>query len=830
VTSVRSWVLRRAMGRLRITDDTVRHLSTFQRLGEEDADVDVPADLVPVGAQTLVRALRTRAATQLGAGWVWPTWLERQNDPSSPSFVPRGSLPFLVNVTHRNWTAVGNLDSRREAIVDPGGLVTPWYDGWSLDWWIGADDRWHVPSREVAVRQRLVDATPVVETAMSIPSGDAVQRVYAVRRSSAEGGGELVVVEIENASPVPVALALAVRPYNPEGLAVIERIDLRGSAVAVDGRVALLLPRPPRRVAASTFHDGDSAATVFGGGAGERWVAPVRDPAGLAQAAFVYPLAHGATFRAAIPLEGGTRARRPAAAHRRLMAAPAFPEALPPASAVAAGWRSQSDRGMRLVLPDDRLADAVAANRRFLLLLHDGDEITPGPATYHRFWFRDAAYLLDALDRYGYHEEVARVLASYPGRQRADGFFFSQDNEWDSNGAALVALGRHWRLTRDTPFVEGIVEPIARGAHWIDRKRSGSGRQARRGRAAAADRALVGLLPAGTSAEHLGPVDQYYWDDFWAVAGLRAADELLRAAGQPDAAEDAARFATSMWTDVEASLALTAERLGTPAIPAGPRRRIDAGAVGSLAACAPLDLLPAADGRIVATLDALRAECTLVDGHAFFQGISHTGLGTYLTMQLAAVELRAGDHRGIDRLGWMLDAATPTWTWPEAIHPRVGGGCMGDGHHGWAAASVLSFVRDLLVRELPAAEGGGAATPTLVLSSLVPAAWYGQGWEVHDAPTDHGRISYAVRWHGDRVALLWEVDPHPGVPEVRLVAPGLDPSWSTTDLRGEALLGPVPPPPPGAAAAGNGAPGPTPAPVAAAIEPPSPPPDGGSFA
>ena len=187
VTSMRSWVLRRAMGRLRITDDTVRHLSTFQRLGEEDADVDVPADLVPVGAQTLVRALRTRAATQLGAGWVWPTWLERQNDPSSPSFVPRGSLPFLVNATHRNWTAVGNLDARREAIVDPGGLVTPWYDGWSLDWWIGADDRWHVPSREVAVRQRLVDATPVVETAMSIPSGDAV--AAGVRRAAQQRRG-----------------------------------------------------------------------------------------------------------------------------------------------------------------------------------------------------------------------------------------------------------------------------------------------------------------------------------------------------------------------------------------------------------------------------------------------------------------------------------------------------------------------------------------------------------------------------------------------------------------------------------------------------------------
>ena len=813
-------MLRRVMGRLRITDDTVRHLSTFQRLGE-DAEIEVPADLVPVGAQTLVRALRTRAAAQVGPDWVWPYWLERQNDPTSPSFVPRGHLPFLTNLTHRNWTAIGNLDSAREAIVDPCGLVTPWYDGWSLDWWIGADDRWHLPSREVAVRQRLVGASPVVETAMSIPSGDAVQRVYAIRRSSAEGGGEVVVVEIENASPVPVALALAVRPYNPEGLAVVERIDLRDTAVAVDGRVALLLPRPPMRVAAARFRDGDSAAAVLAGEATERWRAPVRDPAGLAQAAFVYPLAHGATFRAVIPLDPEPRARRPAAAHRRLVAAPPFPQALPPAAAVAAGWQAQSDRGMRLVLPDDRLAEAVEANRRFLLLLHDGEEITPGPATYHRFWFRDAAFLLHALDQYGYHDEVARVLASYPGRQRSDGFFFSQDNEWDSNGAALVALGQHWRLARDTPFVEGIVEPIARGAHWIDRKR-GRAAGRRKGRD---DPALAGLLPAGTSAEHLGPVDHYYWDDFWGVAGLRAAAELLRVAGQPEAADDAARGAAAMWADVEASLAVTAARLGTDAIPAGPGRRIDAGAVASLVACAPLGLLAADDPRIAATADALRERFTLAEGRAFFQGISHSGLGTYLTMQLAAVELRAGDHRGLDRLGWMLDAATPTWTWPEAIHPRIGGGCMGDGHHGWAGAEVLSFVRDLLVREVAAPDAmGGSPTPTLALSSLVPGSWDGQGWEVHDAPTAHGSVSYAVRWHGDRVALLWEVDPHADVDEVVLIAPALDPSWSTTDRRGEALLGPVPPPP----ATGTGTAGAPPATVAA--EPAPPPAEGGSFA
>ena len=444
---------------------------------------------------------------------------------------------------------------------------------------------------------------------------------------------------------------------------------------------------------------------------------------------------------------------------------------------MARGWGTHVARGMRLELPDPRLASCVAANRAFLLLLHDGDEITPGPSTYHRFWFRDAAYLLGALDRYGYEREVAEVLRSYPSRQHADGFFFSQAREWDANGAALHAIAEHWRLHRDRELAVELAPSVARGAEWIERKRHTKRRR---------DPACEGLLPPGVSAEHLGPFDWFYWDDFWALRGLLDAAEVLEAVGESRASSAAAAMASSLRADLDRSLALTAARLGTPAMPAGPRRRIDPGVIGSLVAGWPLRLMGADDERLRATADVVRDR--FLDGPAFFQGISHTGLGTYLTLQLAFVELAAGDRRALDRLEWMLGVATPTWTWPEAVHPRLPGGCMGDGHHGWAAADVLTFVRNLLVRETDE-DGDG-----LALLSLVPDEWLGQGVEVHDAPTHAGRLSYAVRWHGDRPALLWELDAHDSVGDVRLTVPGLDPSWSSHDRSGEALLAPVTPP------------------------------------
>ncbi|MBV8560051.1 MAG: hypothetical protein JO050_04720 [Acidimicrobiia bacterium] len=761
---VRTWLLRRAMGRMRISDDIVRHLSTFQRLGE-NVEVQLPTEVMPVGARTVFRAVRTRAAAQLGPDWVWPFWLERQLDPRSAAFVPRGHLPTLANLTNRNWTMVGNVGSPWEAIVDGRGLVTPWFDGWSLDWWVGADDRWHFPSREVSVRQRLIEAAPVVETVMRVPGGDAVQRVYAVQDAE-----ELAVVEFENASNLPFALALAVRPYNPEGLAVVERIELVDRTVTVDGRPALLLPAEPARVAGSTFHGGDSMRIVTEGRAGTT-LPELRCEAGLAQAAFLFPLAHKGTLRVALPLVSERRTRRRRLARRRVERMPELPAALPSAASVARAWQAQTRRGLQLDLPDPSLNDAVEANRRYMLLFHDGPDITPGPSTYHRFWFRDAAYMLTAMDRFGLHAEVAEVLHSYPGRQHVDGYFFSQRQEWDSNGAAIWALAEHWRHTRDEELLHATIQSVSKGVRWIERKRHS---KRRRG-----DATLVGLMPASVSAEHLGPFDYYYWDDFWSLRGLLDGSELLRAAGDDRAANEAREWAGGLRADLERSLELVAEGLGVRSIPAGPRRRPDPAMVGALVACAPLGLLPADDPAIVATLDAVREFCL---GDAFYQSIAHTGLGTYLTLQLAFVELEQGDRRALDRLRWLQSAASPTYTWPEAIHPQLGGGCMGDGHHGWAAADFLSMVRNLLVRDVDTG---------LAMVSLLPEQWAGQPIDVRDAPTHYGQLSFAVRWHGDRPALLWELRPHPGVHGVTLTAPGLDPAWSTADPQGDALLSPV---------------------------------------
>ena len=674
--------------------------------------------------------------------WLWPFWAERQFDPEAPSFVPRGDQPSVVNVTHRNWTLVGNLASPHRAAVDPRGLVTPWADGWSLDWWVGAGDRWHLPSREAAVRQSLAGPGPVVETSMRIPGGDAVQRIYALPASAAAGAGELVVVEVENRSPVPVAVALAVRPYNPRGLSAISRIDLQGVTVAVDGRPALLLPRSPAGVAGATLEAGDCVHRVIAGEAGPGAL-HVEDPDGLAQAAVVYPVPHRAVLRVGLPLAPERQTGRRGAAPRRPADQPEADGAgWPGPDDVARGWEARLRRGLRLDLPDPRLRAVVDANRAYLLLFHTGEAITPAPWAGGAVPFREAAVMVATLDRFGFHTEAAEVLRARPWRSpgRDSGLL----RMWEGYAAALWAIAEHHRLTGDTALIGELLPAVREGIRFL------------------AGHHTVAELP--------------YEPAFWCVRALIDAAWLLGLAGDGGAADEARTAAAQLRDAVTASLERVAARLGRPAMPEAPSRGLDAGMVGSLSACVPLGLLPPDDPWVTGTLDEVRARFCL--GEVFFDAVSRTGLNPARTLQIAACEVEAGDRRAWSRFRRILDGATATFTWPEAVHPRLGGGCAGDGHHGGAAVGVLGLVRQVAVRETP--------TGGLALATIFPPEWAGKPLEVHDAPTHHGRISYALRWHGDRPALLWQCE-RSGVP---LTVPGLDPSFATTEQSGEALLAP----------------------------------------
>ena len=81
---------------------------------------------------------------------------------------------------------------------------------------------------------------------------------------------------------------------------------------------------------------------------------------------------------------------------------------------------------------------------------------------------------------------------------------------------------------------------------------------------------------------------------------------------------------------------------------------------------------------------------------------------------------------------------------------------------------------------------GTEATDRIDLLPDAPADWRGGQIDVRSCGTANGRLSFSVRWHGDRPALLWER--RGGSDAIELRCPGLDPTWKSLEREGEALL------------------------------------------
>lgn len=564
------------------------------------------------------------------------------------------------------------LGATGASALDRRGVLAPFERDWVVDWAVGAQDGWHLASGEAGSRQSLDDATPVVRTALRVPDGAVEHRCWA----ALDGDRPVVVTELHDAAPVAVAVAIVIRPA-ADG--TVGSIDLDGTTVAVDGRVALSFPRPPSRCVGGPVDE--VLASVAAGVSETDWpTGGLRRAEGDAAAAFVFPLPHTATLRVVVPTGAGAGTGTGSGGSR-----PFDPAALAPVENVIAGWRSQTAGGPRVDLPEREVETAVEAARRHLLA-RVGDGV-PRRSDGSSVAGVDRAEMAMALDEQGLPAAARQVLEAMLDDQGSDGAF--DPDRLDATASWLVALDRHRRLSGDDAFVARVIEPIASAAHWLHRRHVGPAlRRSSRffGRGSGPD-------PAATDD------DRRARDARWARRGLDAAASMLRAVGQVDAAALVDEHVVALVHDMSS------------------RGIVDAGE-GS----------ERLEGDVVAMLRA-----AVVEG-------------------------------------------APCWTWPSAI----------DGDDPARSAAFLRLVRAILVDD----SGDGI--------DLLPGPideWFGGPLAVHDLPTAFGRLSFALRWHGARPALLWDLLPdEPGGADpdatepVRLAAPRLDGGWTSVERSAEALL------------------------------------------
>ena len=277
---------------------------------------------------------------------------------------------------------VGVLGAPNVARVDERGTIA--LPDYTFGWLVGAEDRWHDPRDDAAVRQRRLQPAPAYETRLRVPSGDAVQRVYGAR---GRDGHAYVVVEIENASPAPFAIAFVVGSAQNRGRQVIA-ID--GNVLRIEDQATVVLPRPPMRWVTAEGATGTHAA-VTSGAAREGPFEALRGS--QPEAALVLPVTHRTTLRVALALE----VVKDAAVQLH---------DLPSIDASQRGWSAQLDRAMRAEVPGT-LGERIDGARASALL----EATVPGAS----------AATIANLEDWGFDDEAAEAWgrASFLTRRRA---------------------------------------------------------------------------------------------------------------------------------------------------------------------------------------------------------------------------------------------------------------------------------------------------------------------------------------------------------------------------------------------------------------------------
>lgn len=637
----------------------------------------------------MAEAVSGRRSSRLPADWVRPWWLDQQLDASRAVSVV--APPGTQNRTARNWTTLGVPDRPERWVVDRRGLVSPAGAAWGLDWMVGAAERWYVPAGAVAVRQHRVASAPVIETVVSLRSGDVVHRCWA----------ELVAdravawVEVRNDGLETVALAVGLRPYSPERLGRLVAVEVTERSMCAEG-VTVLQASAPARHGVARGDGEDAAAVVLAGGADGPPGCGADSPEGLATAFSIWGLGGHETLRFALGPIGVT-----VGAGVPLSAPSAGPDR------VAAGWAARAGSAARMELPEGRLSEAVlAVHRRLPLVAPDSD--VPR--------FRAATRVL-ALVSAGWVDEAGSVVEAWlatPGRGGRMG------GDAADTAVSLIAVAS-WARSAGRVLDPGSLGSVARAAEHVVRR-------SRR------------LEPAGCGRPLM-------------AAGLAAAATLLSAGGEMGAAGQVEAWRAGLSADAGPLAApLPASEHPPPVVSPSGSARSHAGAGAGEGVGAG-----AGEGR--ACLDAVGEALGALDGG-----------------RDPSVPLR-----------WLLDVATPTWTWPGVADPRTGTGVGGDGDDPDVAAGMWRIARELLVGDAPGlGMPPGKSRARIALLRWLPPEWAGEALEVHGLPTGAGRVGFALRWHGRRPALLWAVSGDG--PELSVTAPGLDPAWEGEGRSGEALL------------------------------------------
>lgn len=657
---------------------------------------------------------------------------------------PRGAYPRPFAGEQVYWTVVGVDGDPEEGLLSEDGALEAGKGGFSIEPFLFLDG-FLVDWSDVTASQALAQGD------LPIPSvtwrRDAVSLETTAFAAGEAGRSSLFGrYRVKNERPVKIAvrLFLALRPFQvnppsqflnaPGGAMHVRSIAWDGRAASVDGRKVFPLT-PPSAFGASAFDEGD--VTGYLALAELPRSQSVTDPFGYASGALAWDLelAPGAerAVDVVVPLHPKSRPD---------FGAGAFDRALEGSSRE---WREKLDR-VSVTLPESAqtMARTVKTALAHVLINRDRAAIQPGSRSYERSWIRDGALTSAALLRLGHAKAVREFIEWFAPYQYESGKIpccvdargADPVPENDSHGEFLFLVAEYGRFTRDRELLSKVWPRVEKTAAYIDRLR-----QARRTPEYRHPEKLAffGLLPESISHEGYSakPVHSY-WDDFFALKGLKDAAEIAAMLGREEERRRWAATAEEFRRDLLASIGRTISQRRIDYIP-GSVELADFDATSTTIALDP--------GGELAQLPRRELVRTFERYYEEFQRRKRpeTAWDAYTPYEIRTVGtfVRLGwRERAHELLDFFLDSRRPAgWNqWAEVVgreprRPRF----IGDMPHTWVASDYVRSFLDFFVYERE-------SDRSLVLAAGIPESWISApgGVAVRGLKTRYGALDYSL--------------------------------------------------------------------------------------
>ena len=417
-------------------------------------------------------------------------------------------------------------------------------------------------------------------------------------------------------------------------------------------------------------------------------------------------------------------------------------------------WSAKLGRvDIRLPLSARAFTDTFRTAVAHILINRDGSALQPGPRRYARSWIRDGTTMAAALLRAGCTEEVRDYVRWYGRYQAPDGTVpccVDRNGadwlaEYDSQGELIYAVMEYFRFTGDHAFLAEMWPAVTRSVERIEALRN---ERLTAEFQTPEKRAYYGLLPQSVSHEgYLAHPVHAYWDDFWALRGLKDAATMANVLGDQARKRRFVVLGDSFRETLHASIVATMTDRGVDYIPASVEWA---------------DNDPAATANAIVLLDEAQALPAAAIDRTFDEYLSayrkrrsgEVDWSNYSPYEIRIIGalIRLGRRETAYELArfFLGDRRPLPWNqWPEIAwrDPRSPAH-IGDMPHTWVAAefalafcSMLAFERE--------------RDQALVVAAGVPAQWLegDVGVAVDGLPTWYGTLGFAMWRVGDGVEM-----------------------------------------------------------------------------